>query len=98
MTSNPHLLPLVQATHDVDLENRIASYLYQQRFPCSRRVKTSAASGTVIVRGRLNSAHEKWLCLNTCQRVAGVVRLIDQLAVVPRACLRTQLGTVSRAA
>ena len=44
-------------------------------------MEVSVESGTVLLQGRLNSTYEKQLCLRTCQRVAGVVRIMDQLEV-----------------
>ncbi len=66
---------------DLDLENRIASFLDQRSVPHGCQVRANAHQGTVVVSGQLESQHEKWLCLETCQRVAGVVRLIDQIVI-----------------
>lgn len=72
------------AAEDADLERRIANFLLHQKVPHCHQVHANAHSGTVVVTGKLQSRHEKWLCLNTCQRVAGVVRLIDEV-VLPQA-------------
>lgn len=59
---------------------RIVAFL-RTRVPDLHAVKVAASGGTVIVRGILPSAHEKWLCLECCRHVAGVVRVIDELQV-----------------
>lgn len=35
--------------------------------------------GTVVWRGRIASSHDRWLCVHCAQRVAGVLRVIDEL-------------------
>lgn len=83
MLSSEPLVPRTEygVTEDVSLQNRIANYLYHQHVPHSDELHVDAHLGTVVVSGKLASRHEKWLCLNTCQRVAGVVRLVDEVAV-----------------
>ncbi len=68
-------------TADLDLENRIANFLDLQKVPHGCQVKADAHLGTVVVSGQLESKHEKWLCLETCRRVAGVVQLIDRIVL-----------------
>ena len=66
---------------DSDLENRIANCLYQRNVPNSRRIRADARVGTVVVSGRLPSRHAKWLCIECCRHVAGVIKLIDHVVV-----------------
>ena len=70
---------------DDDLERRVVGYLWQKHHPSLRLIDVSAANGTVILRGKLNSFYEKQLCLHTCQRVAGVIRVVDELEVTRQA-------------
>jgi osmotically-inducible protein OsmY len=49
--------------------------------PTLRQVEVVASNGTVAFRGRLASFYEKQLCLSCAARVAGVLRLIDELEV-----------------
>jgi osmotically-inducible protein OsmY len=72
-----------RTVEDVDLENRIANFLFQQHVPSSERIHTDAQVGTVVVSGKLPSRHAKWLCVECCRRVAGVVKLVDHVAVNP---------------
>ena len=68
---------------DVDLENRIANFLSQRRVPDGKRIRTNARLGTVVISGKLPSRHAKWLCIECCRHVAGVVKLIDRVDVEP---------------
>ena len=68
---------------DIDLEGRIANFLYRQHIPNGERIHADAHLGTVIVRGQLPSRHAKWLCMECCRHVAGVIKLIDHVVVKP---------------
>jgi hypothetical protein len=74
-------VPTPRPTADVDLENRIANFLHHRKVPHSENVHAFARVGTVIVSGELPSRRAKWLCLECCRRVAGVIRLVDKLSV-----------------
>ncbi|NUQ61577.1 MAG: BON domain-containing protein [Pirellulales bacterium] len=41
------------------------------------------SGGVVTLRGRVHSWHDKQLGLNSAQRVAGVLRLVDAIEVAP---------------
>jgi osmotically-inducible protein OsmY len=66
---------------DADLERRIRIFLAQKNVSALQRIAVSASKGTVRVRGRVHSFYEKQLCLNCCQHVAGVIRVIDEIEV-----------------
>lgn len=66
---------------DFELEQRIANFLYQRRVPHCGSVRLNAQSGTVVVTGKLRSRRAKWLCLECCRRVAGVIEVVDQVRV-----------------
>ncbi|TWU28619.1 hypothetical protein Pla144_19110 [Bythopirellula polymerisocia] len=70
-----------RTANDVSLESRIANYLYHRHVPGCEGIQTMANLGTVVVRGKLPSRHAKWLCIECCRRVAGVIKLIDQLGI-----------------
>lgn len=75
-----------QKRHDVgdendDLQRRIVSYLEQRHYPAIRDLKISTHNGAVTLQGKLNSFYEKQICISTCQRVAGVLRIIDEMEV-----------------
>jgi osmotically-inducible protein OsmY len=66
---------------DRDLERRVMNYLVGRHVPSLRQIAVEADRGTVTMRGRVYSFHHKQLCINCCTRVAGVVRLVDELTV-----------------
>ena len=68
--------------HDRDLERRVANYLLGYKMPALRRIDVEANNGTVILRGRVSTFYQKQLCIHCARRVAGVVRLIDEVGVI----------------
>jgi osmotically-inducible protein OsmY len=72
----------VIAEHDADLERRILNYLFNRGISALRQIDVQVRRGTVELRGRVYSFYQKQLCINCCRRVAGVVGLIDRIAVV----------------
>ncbi len=73
--------PLVFNQADGDLERRVVNFLSQQHFPGRRGIEVEARQGIVTLRGRVRSFHERQLCVNCCQRVAGVVGVNDKIQV-----------------
>jgi len=67
--------------NDRDVERRVVNYLSRQHFPGLRCVEVESSQGVVTIRGRVKSYHERQLCINCCQRVAGVIQLNDQVQV-----------------
>jgi len=80
----------LSASHDRDLERRVVNYLLGHKIPALRRIEVEADNGTVVVRGQVPSFYQKQLCIHCSRRVAGVVRLVDQVKVVdsPQAAAR----------
>lgn len=70
---------------DVDLRRRVLGYLEQRGYPAIRDLTISTNNGSVTLQGKLNSFYEKQICLSTCQRVAGVIRIIDEVEVAKSA-------------
>jgi osmotically-inducible protein OsmY len=68
-------------SRDRDLKQRVKSYLFGQHVSDLRRVAIDADGGVVTLRGNVKTFHYKQLCLNCCQRVAGVVKIDDQIQV-----------------
>jgi osmotically-inducible protein OsmY len=73
--------PSNSKTADRELQSRIVSYLFGQHVADLRHLDVETRRGTVTLRGRVHTFHQKQLCLNCCQRVAGVVRIDDQIEV-----------------
>lgn len=71
--------------HDEDLERRITSFLFDRGVGALRQIEVQARRGTVELRGQVHSFYHKQLCLSCCRRVAGVVGLVDNIAVLPTA-------------
>ena len=70
---------------DLDLQNRVSSYLGSRHFPAFRELDVHVAKGEVTVSGRLSSFYEKQVAIHACRRVAGVTQLVDRIAVaVPK--------------
>src|SRR5262245_14004875 len=65
---------------DRELEQRVTNFL-AQHFPRLRTVEVKAQQGVVTIFGRVNSFYERQLCINCCQRVAGVTGLSDKVEV-----------------
>jgi len=75
------LMSLATLPTDEDLERRVFQYLLDRRMPGLRQLSVRANGGTVTLRGAVGSFYEKQLCSHICRRVAGVIRLDDQVAV-----------------
>jgi len=67
---------------DRDLERRLVNYLLGYKMPALRQVRVEVDNGTVVLRGTVSSYHQRQLCINCCRRVAGVIKLVDQIHVV----------------
>ena len=76
-TSNP------LAAEDALLNRRVKNFLYDRHVPKADGLAVESHFGTLVISGTLASKHDKWLCLECCRRVAGVVKLIDQVRVPP---------------
>ncbi len=66
---------------DQDILRRVTCYLSTRHFPAFRELDVEVDRGIVTVSGVLPSYYEKQVALNTCQRVAGVIELVDDILV-----------------
>lgn len=71
------------AAEDHQLKRRLVNFLYDRQVPDTDDLNVESHGGTVVISGRLPSRHDKWLCLECCRRVAGVIRLVDQVDISP---------------
>ncbi len=76
------MFTVVNRENDQALANRIAECLRRTHRPSMERLQIETHGGVVTLSGRVFSFHEKQLCLSLCQRVPGVVRVVDRLAVL----------------
>lgn len=72
----------LDADRDVDLRRRVVSFLTDSNMPGLRQLRVDAVDGIVTLNGTVRTYYEKQLSQQRCKRVAGVVRLIDQVEVV----------------
>lgn len=68
---------------DAELERRLANFLYQRRVPGVERIHLIAHGGVVAITGQTPTRSAKWLCIECCRRVAGVIRVIDNVQIEP---------------
>jgi osmotically-inducible protein OsmY len=66
---------------DRDLERRVFNYLAARYLPALKKLEVEAHDGAVTLRGKVQSFYEKQIAIHSCQRVAGVQRLIDAVVV-----------------
>ncbi len=66
---------------DLDIQQRVTHFLATRHFPGFQDLEVSVEDGFVTVSGHLDSFYAKQVALNTCQRVAGVVQLVDGITV-----------------
>jgi osmotically-inducible protein OsmY len=66
---------------DSDLAQRVRSFLNSRHFPAFRNLDVYVENGSVFVKGHVGSFYEKQVALNSCQRVAGVLSLVDEIDV-----------------
>ena len=52
------------------------------KMPELQRIQVQSDNGTVTIRGNVSSFYQRQLCINCSRRVAGVVRLVDELTVL----------------
>lgn len=69
------------SVEDDDLGHRLVNFLHGRHVPEQESVHLDVHGGTVVVSGRLRSRHSKWLCIECCRHVAGVIKLVDELEV-----------------
>ncbi len=70
-----------ETIYDTDLERRLASFLHARNVPERESVHIEVYCGTVVVHGPMHSDHAKWLCIECCRHVAGVINLVDEIVV-----------------
>ena len=66
---------------DSDVQARVSQFLHSRHFPGFRNLKVEVHHGSVTLSGNVDSFYEKQIAITSCQRVAGVLALIDQVDV-----------------
>ena len=82
MVAAPQMLPASrQILADALLNRRVVRFLADRQVPDATELEVESHFGTVVVSGKVESRHDRWLCLECCRRVAGVIKLVDQLEI-----------------
>ena len=68
-------------TSSCELGRRIYNYLWQRGVSSVPRLNIEVDNGTVTLRGTVRSFYEWQLCSTCSQRVAGVLKLVNDLKV-----------------
>ena len=66
---------------DRELKRRVRTFLSTQHRPGLRNLEIEVSKGTVTLRGRVATFYEKQLSGQLARRVAGVIRLVDDVIV-----------------
>ena len=67
-------------THDADLRGRVLRFI-EREIPYLDSLIVDVDRGVVRLSGEVNSFYQRQRCLHACRRVAGVVRIDDDLSV-----------------
>jgi osmotically-inducible protein OsmY len=87
MRLNPNLITLslkqsaFSNPKDSELARRVTTFLSTRHHPGLRHLEVEARGGVVTLRGRVSTFYEKQLSAQLTRRVAGVVRLVDNVIV-----------------
>lgn len=76
---------------DRDLETRIRTFLATRSMPGLRSLDVSVDGGRVVIAGRVQTFYEKQVATSCCQRVAGVLEVLNEVDVVPKDDIRRPL-------
>jgi len=63
------------------LRQRIMRFLRSRGLESLHEVHVDVDRGIVFLRGTIPTSHDRWLCDTCARRVAGVIRLVDELQV-----------------
>ncbi len=72
----------ILSSADNEIQRRVGNYLKSRLFLSAATLRIKAANGVVTLQGSVRSFYHKQLCIHCCQRVAGVVQLIDDTHVI----------------
>ena len=64
-----------------DLRRRVENSLRDDGRPSLRRLEVEIHGGAAVVKGRVRTYYEKQLATCCCQRVVGVLRVINEVQV-----------------
>lgn len=73
---------------DEALQHRVEQFLFDRGVDSLSDIQVTVSRGVVTLHGVVASPHERWLCICCARRVAGVIRVEDELEVAPRAVFK----------
>ena len=79
--SRSDLVAQIDQNADADLQARVSCYLADRRHWALRNLDVNAYNGIVTIKGVVESFYEKQLAYHCCQRVACVLKLVDEVEV-----------------
>ena len=68
-------------TRNLELKQRIENYLFSRSPLLLDAVSIDCRDETVVLKGSLPTFYLRQLCINSCQRVAGVMNIQDEIVV-----------------
>ena len=71
----------VKMETNAEVRQRVSNFLHSRHFPAFRNFEIEVDRGAVTLTGKVQSYYEKQIAINSCQNVAGVVSLIDEIVV-----------------
>jgi hypothetical protein len=77
-------IELLSEDSDRDLERRVTAFLTDRSIPAFRRLYVQSRRGVVTLRGHVHTFYEKQLSGHVAGRVAGVVRIVDDVQVAEK--------------
>lgn len=66
---------------DDDVRKRVARFLSSRHYPTFRKLAIDVKHGAVTLTGEVQSYYEKQVAMTSCQHVAGVLSLVDEIDV-----------------
>lgn len=69
-------------SRDWDLKQRVVNFLRQKNVLRRENVRVDVTDGLVTLHGHVRSYYEKQLLISACRRVAGVISVSDEVAVL----------------
>ena len=68
-------------TADRQLERRIKNFLEGLNLPALRDLEVEVRNGSAVITGRVSTFDQKQLATSCCQRVAGVLSVLNEVRV-----------------
>ena len=69
---------------DDDVQLRVSRFLNSRHFSNFLELDVRVRHGQVTISGEVDSFYEKQVAMTSCQRVAGVLALVDRIRVRPK--------------